>query len=310
MTCDICPETATVVRPATRHREEARYCRYDAGRYLGWQDTYHKIEPGESQEGTGVNILSEDEARRELKQHWGLAPDIASNVLRIAREFRVTAEPVDGGYVTVTLVNNNSFTIERGKKEGAESRQSVARRTAAPYTRAATKPRPAVSRSARTTTPAQGRTKAMATKAAEPEVEETEDAAPDYTGYATKQPTATMTDFADWLLEEGAVAEDAVKNEALEHAFREGVRLGGTLRMEFQRSDFNVTRREERKAAREAAAAAEPEEEEAPAKAPARGGRGKATAAKPATTAAKPAAAKAPARGRRGKAAATAAAPY
>jgi hypothetical protein len=40
--CDICPEPATVTRPATRGREEAHYCAADAKRYLGWRDTFHE----------------------------------------------------------------------------------------------------------------------------------------------------------------------------------------------------------------------------------------------------------------------------
>jgi hypothetical protein len=43
MMCDICGQPATVVRPATRNRELAHYCDYDAARSLGWGDTFHRI---------------------------------------------------------------------------------------------------------------------------------------------------------------------------------------------------------------------------------------------------------------------------
>ncbi len=57
----------------------------------------------------------------------------------------------------------------------------------------------------------------------------------DFTGYADKEPTGTMKAFADWLIDEVGLE---FKTKAAEHEFREGVRLGGTLRMEFQASDF------------------------------------------------------------------------
>ena len=41
--CDVCPEPATVVRPATASRELAYYCDYDASRSLGWGDTFRSL---------------------------------------------------------------------------------------------------------------------------------------------------------------------------------------------------------------------------------------------------------------------------
>jgi hypothetical protein len=43
MECDICPVLATVLRPATKNREEAHYCDLHARLYLGWGDTFRKI---------------------------------------------------------------------------------------------------------------------------------------------------------------------------------------------------------------------------------------------------------------------------
>lgn len=133
---------------------------------------------------------------------------------------------------------------------------------------------------------------ARARAAVEPEVEATEpedNGVKDYTGYATKEPTAAMQDYVQWLGDVGAKPEFGTQKE--EAAFAHGVRLGGTLRMEFQRSEFNQAQREARRAAKLADSAAEPAEaevEEAPAP--------KATGRKPRAAAApKPAA---PKRGR------------
>lgn len=57
----------------------------------------------------------------------------------------------------------------------------------------------------------------------------------DFTIYADKAPTNTMQAFADWLID---VVGLEFKTKAAEQEFRDGVRLGGTLRMEFQASDF------------------------------------------------------------------------
>jgi hypothetical protein len=42
--CDIGPEPATVIRPATASRELARYCDDHARMYLGWGDTFHRMD--------------------------------------------------------------------------------------------------------------------------------------------------------------------------------------------------------------------------------------------------------------------------
>jgi hypothetical protein len=66
--------------------------------------------------------------------------------------------------------------------------------------------------------------------------------APDYTPYATKAITPTMSDFHEWLNDEvGDLSE--MDTERI-------VALAGTLRMEFQRSQFCKDRRAERQAQR------------------------------------------------------------
>jgi hypothetical protein len=145
----------------------------------------------------------------------------------------------------------------------------------------------------------------------------------DFTGYADKEPTGTMKAFADFLIDEvyGGEFPGTAKDEK---AFRNGVRLGGTLRMEFQASEYWKTHEDNPRGAngkaakpapakprgKAAAAKDEDAEDEAPAKATKRG-----TTAKPAAAKGKPVAAKPGARrtGRRGAAAAAsndAEAPY
>lgn len=67
----------------------------------------------------------------------------------------------------------------------------------------------------------------------------------DYTVYAGKPATPLMQDFAEWIKQEVGVD---FPSKAAEAAFDNGVRLGGTLRMEFQKSDFCKERRAERQA--------------------------------------------------------------
>jgi hypothetical protein len=133
-----------------------------------------------------------------------------------------------------------------------------------------------------------------------PEPEVTEDEVRDYSTYAEKPITATMTDFADWIVEEVFGGDQKAFDNAEPTRL---VSLAGTLRMEFQRSELNKTRRAERQAARVAGNDAEEgEEETAPAP---RATRGRAAAA-PAAATATPT----PPRRRGRPAAATAAAPY
>jgi hypothetical protein len=171
----------------------------------------------------------------------------------------------------------------------------------------------------------------MPRKAAATQVVE-EDTEKDFTIYAEKEPTGTMVAFADWLID---VCELEFPNSKAEENFRFGVQLGGTLRMDFQASEYwradernprspagkktraaangGATTTRRGKADEEEIEEEEGEEQEAPAK-PTRRGR---AAAKPATPAAtgrgrRPAAAKpaATGRGRGRKPAADAAAPY
>lgn len=169
----------------------------------------------------------------------------------------------------------------------------------------------------------------MPRKAAATQVVE-EDTEKDFTIYAEKEPTGTMVAFADWLID---VCELEFPNGKAEENFRFGVQLGGTLRMDFQASEYwradernprspagkktraaangGATTTRRGKADKEEIEEEEGEEQEQETAKPTRRGR---TAAKPAATGRgrKPAAAKpaATGRGRGRKPAADAAAPY
>jgi len=110
----------------------------------------------------------------------------------------------------------------------------------------------------------------------EAEVDEAEDSEKDYTVYADKDTTFTMENFATWLIDE--VYEGKLPKDMDEDVFRKGVALGGSLRMEFQRSEWWKEVRAEHQAEREAekatkakAKAAEAAEEEPAPRKPARG---------------------------------------
>lgn len=234
----------------------------------------------------------------EILVKHGIKPQYARRVLEIARTIGPKAEPVDQGYIGVMYNAADGYSViprlstenHRGKVAGtrpAEYSRGTSRKLN-------TQQKPIKELS--TMPPRRGRGAAAAPVA---EVEETEEAK-DYTVYADKAPTVTMEDFYEWLVDEvfgGKYPGD-------DDSFMDGVRLGGTLRMEFQQSEFNKTRRAERQAERQAASAAtngDAEEEEAPAKPVHRAGR--AAAAKPAAAAKASAKGKpAPPRTRRGRA--------
>jgi hypothetical protein len=66
-------------------------------------------------------------------------------------------------------------------------------------------------------------------------VKKAEETERDFTLYAEKDATGTMQAFADWLIE---VCDLEFPNGKAEDQFRFGVQLGGTLRMDFQASDY------------------------------------------------------------------------
>lgn len=216
----------------------------------------------------------------------GVSLAYAYRVLEVAEQYGQKCHPIADGMVTVTCDDDGEFAIST--QTGASHRKISSGRSA--VTLAPKSKRQYTSRGSNANKSGRNKMapKGRAAAVAEPEVTE-EEAAPDYTGYADKGPTPTMADFVEWLEIEvyGGEFPGTAKEQA---AFANGVRLGGTLRMEFQKSDFNIERREERRAERAVATEEEPADE-TEAVAPAKPARGRATAtAKPAATAtAKPA---------------------
>jgi len=106
-----------------------------------------------------------------------------------------------------------------------------------------------------------------------PEPEPASDGEPDFEIYLTKDLSATMTDYGTWF-EDNVADLDKVDPARL-------LALGSTLYPYFQKSDFNVQRRQERRDARAADSTPEP----TPEPTPARRGRGSKNTAKAGTPA-------------------------
>lgn len=225
---------------------------------------------------------------------FGLSKAHAIRVLEIAQEHGLKVAHTGDMRGTVTVRyrrDSRTFTIAPGMPRLPKSSKKVLGKTSARHSRTGYTSMVHDDRSlagwgriierSRASTYQERQVSHMAKRTAavaEPEPEETEK---DYTVYADKPPTPLMVDFAEWIKEEVGLE---FSSKAAEAAFDNGVRLGGTLRMEFQRSEFCKTRREERKAQKASSnGAAEDEEEEAPAPAPRR--RTRAAAAKEAAEA-------------------------
>jgi hypothetical protein len=255
--------------------------------------------------------------------------DVADRLFDIALEFVNKAEPCAGGlfWCTPVLVGGKRMVVitddsgpsrQTGKVSSTKPAKRVAQSVPVGYsqrvteTAKAAQPRRSKNTMARTPKTAEN---TEIEEVTEETVEETnEDGTRDYTVYADKPVTAAMADFHEWLnAEVGDLAE--MDTERI-------VSLAGTLRMDFQRSEFNIERRAQRqaereearqaaadakaaaKAEKEAAAAAEPVEEESEEGAPAKATAGrKAPATKGATGA--PAGKPTAQRGRKPAAAAT-----
>jgi hypothetical protein len=242
-------------------------------------------------------LLTRADALKHLTGTYGIDQACAVRALAVADQYGVNAESTGNGPVTIRAMHNGK---EQYQLEDGIPVEAVGKVRAAGYNQ--TKSETPTDKSKGRNTMPRG-TKAATTETAESNGEV------DYTIYATKDVTATMEDFAAWLNQE---VGDLNKMDAVRI-----VSLAGTLRMEFQRSDFNVERRETRRTEREAdaeqaKAAREAAKAEKASKEPS-----EPAATKPATrgraaggTTGKRGAAAAPARGRgRGKPA-TAAAPF
>jgi hypothetical protein len=202
----------------------------------------------------------------------------ALRILEIARDYQLKREPCPGGYVEVqchgrmtryrdetTFPDHYLFSVI--ENVGETPRRKVAAGEIKDYTHGNTDPKPGRPGRAKSTSRRNKMPRGRTRTAPEPEVAEANGDAEDFGRYLEKPLTATMADYVEWFEANVARLEDVPVDKLLA--------LGSTLYPKFQKSDFNIQRREERAAAREP----EPERETKPA-------RGRSTA-KPAT--AKPA---------------------
>jgi hypothetical protein len=191
----------------------------------------------------------------------GFEPSRAYRVIEIAQEYGESREPIADGSISVKRAGGSTFYVEINRVNPSVRNRpvQVAQSSDGRYSSSTGKKGKA------DTIPGKQRSRTMPRKAAvtEPEVDET-DEAPDYTVYADKDITPTMEDFHEWLEQEVGIELDL-----------RSVALGGTLRMEFQKSQFNKDRRAQRQAERAAGNGASENEDEAPTP---RRGRGKAAA--------------------------------
>jgi hypothetical protein len=239
------------------------------------------------------------EIRKILVTRYGFTPDearyvvkfTADDVRRPAKEWKV---PDADGFITLRYVALSRFELEdhtekkSGKGVAIPARQEYTRGSKAkmPHPRRDS-PMPA----------ARGRRSAPV---APPEPEPEENGQVDFQKYLDKDLSPTMADYVTWFEDNVAALEDVPIDKLLA--------LGSSLYPHFQKSEFNISRRDARRGER-AARESEPEPEPEPEPAPVRRGRGR----PPKAAAAPPPPAPAPARRGRGrppKAAATAEAPY
>jgi hypothetical protein len=219
---------------------------------------------------------------RDALADYGFSRDQADEVIRYTVQDTVKRSKewkVDGGFVTLRYYGLSRFSLE--DHTGNQQAKRVVQRPRMGYSRDSDP----VNRGKETTMAPKPRGRQAPAPAPEPEVEQV-----DFTPYLEKPLSATMADYAVWF-RDNVGDPDQIDSDRL-------LALGSSLYTHFQRSDFNQTRRTERRAAREAEAAPEPT---APAT-----GRGRGRGAR-GTAPAAPAAG--PGRGRRGRPAAAAAAP-
>jgi hypothetical protein len=255
---------------------------------------------------TDTGLLSRGEAARELQENYvtiyrePVTKERAKRILDIAQEFGRRAEPCDGGFVHVVYRGwsqewpyTERFQVynHANPSPGKVARSQPARYTSGrPQNQRKHMKEQVMPARAPAAKPTRGRRPAP--KPVEPEVEEEEY---DFTDYLTKDHTPTMADYVEWFT--ANVADpDELESDRL-------IVLGARLYNIFQKSQFNIDRREARRAERgqsrtaraaangegEEVEAEEYEEEEAPAKPAARRGRGKTATPAAATVPARPA---------------------
>jgi hypothetical protein len=217
------------------------------------------------------DIANVVEVRECLMDQYGITSRQADEIIRFTVQDTVNKSKewkVENGFITLRYHGLSRFSLE----DNTDVKKVVNRRSLG-YSSTRTHKTPSA-RKGMDMPPRRG------TPAPPPEPEANGEV--DYSTYLTKDLSATMADYATWFDEN--VADVAALGKSDPDRL---LALGSSLYPQFQKSDFNIARRAERRAARSAETPPEPE----PAAPARRGGRGR--------TAAPPAAA--PARGGRGR---------
>jgi hypothetical protein len=211
------------------------------------------------------------EIRKELMDKYGYTYDDVNDVLFYTADNKKSTgrdsewkTPDAEGFITVRYYGLSRFTIEDFREFTGKR---LAKHPDLSYNREGKglPIRERIEKGTRHMPPAKGR---RAATAPPPPAEPEANGQVDFQKYISKDLSPTMADYVEWFEQEVASLDDIPVDKILV--------LGVSLYGHFQKSDFNIDRREARRANR--APAPEPEPE--PAK-PARGGRGRSRAAAP-----------------------------
>jgi hypothetical protein len=241
----------------------------------------HPREVRERMEGEVMILITGADALLRLTHDCRFPEAKARRLLNIAWEFGQKAEPCPGGYVHIWYhgkddTDNHVFSVVEhiGKKQP----EKVARRNDPRYTQSRNetpsrdtgKAEPASTTKGKTMPPKRNRS-----RQADPEPETaSQNGEVDFQKYVQKPFSPTMTDYVEWF-EQNVASLDELEVDRI-------LVLGVTMYSHFQKSDFNIQRREARRADREQTRATD-EDEEAPE--PQTRTRGRAKSAKPAPAA-------------------------
>jgi hypothetical protein len=219
--------------------------------------------------------ISGDLALKRLTEDCRFEEWRARRILNIAWEFGIKNEPCPGGFVEVkyygrgqpptrhhlyTIIEHIMSPEERARfaeQRGNKQRKRVAAGKTPRYTQSKDE---TPSRDTGKAEPKQPKGKTMppkrTTRKADPEPEAPANGEVDLQKYVTKDFSATMADYVTWM-DDNVPGWDKMEVDRI-------LVLGVQLYSHFQKSDFNIQRRAERKADR-AQGGSEPEEDEAPA---------------------------------------------
>jgi hypothetical protein len=204
----------------------------------------------EIMQGEVMVLITGADALRRLTDDCRFPEAKARRLLNIAWEFGQKAEPCPGGYVHIWYHGKDDteqYVFSVVEHIGPDAKKGLAKPAEKGYTqRKQTKASGASRTKKGNTMPPRGRRPA-------PEPEPEQNGEVDLQKYLSKDLTPTMLDYTEWFEENVAPLADLRKD------LPRILYLGVTLYSHFQRSDFNVERREERRAERASAREPEPE---------------------------------------------------